>query len=218
MKDRRFSLIELLVLIGVIALVAAILFPVYTTGGGPNRSGCLNNLKQLSVAFAQYGQDYNERSPLIVVSPTSTLDNSSTTLYAAYYGWADALFPYVKSVPVFHCPVLHSDNGPPTKFAPLARDHTDYWLNSQIGGVRVSQIKTPAYTLALGEGNDGGDMTDARYSYPALPAPWIADKKSPLYRHLDMAVCCFVDGHVKALKPSEISTGYHNGKFHFAPK
>ena len=206
MKHRGFSLFELLVVVGVIAFIAAILFPIFSRGGGPSGSGCLNNLRQLSMGFTQYTQDSNQRMPVIVVSDVSTSDNPATARYDAnYYGWADALFPYVKSVPVYHCPVLHFSNGAPTKFVPLARDHTDYWLNSQVAGIALSQIKTPAQILALGEGNDGSDMTDARYNYAALPASWIADKSSPAYRHLDMAVYSFLDGHVKALRPSEIS-------------
>jgi prepilin-type N-terminal cleavage/methylation domain-containing protein/prepilin-type processing-associated H-X9-DG protein len=219
MKRRGFSLIELLVVVGVVALIAAILFPVFmrARGGDSKKSSCMNNLKQLGLGFLQYTQDYNERLPFVVSSSVYALDNPATASNeTSFYGWADTLQPYVKSVQVYHCSTMSHANGNPTTFAPLARDCTDYWLNGRIAGLSLMNVKSPAQTLALAEGNDGGDMTDARYNYSALPAPWINDQNSPVYRHVDGANYCFMDGHVKYIKPSEISMS-SQAKWRFTP-
>lgn len=218
MKRRGFSLIELLVVVGVVALIAAILFPVFSRSRD-NKSGCMTNLKQLGVGFTQYMMDYNERMPLVVSNSLYALDNPATSANeTSFYGWADALFPYAKSAHIYHCPTLKHSNPIANTITPLTRDCTDYWLNGRIAGLKLTDIKAPATTLVFGDGNDGSDMTDGRYNYLALPAPWLKDKKSPIFRHLEMAAYCFVDGHVKYARPIVISAGYHKGKFHFAPK
>src|SRR5215216_6607048 len=87
---KGFTLVELLVVIAIIAILAAILFPVFSRAReNARRSSCQSNLKQLGLGMAQYVQDYDER----FVSWRST-----TT------GWAELLQPYVKSTQVLQCP------------------------------------------------------------------------------------------------------------------
>src|SRR5947199_3153379 len=79
---RGFTLIELLVVIAIIALLAAILFPVFSRAReNARKSSCLNNVKQIGVAMMQYTQDYDEYYPLQIyyneTSPGSC--NSQTT-------------------------------------------------------------------------------------------------------------------------------------------
>jgi len=57
----------------------------------------------------------------------------------------------------------------------------------------------------LGDGNDGTELTDARYSLNALPQAWRNTEGSPARRHFDTANYAFADGHVKALRPEAIS-------------
>jgi len=91
-RRRGFTLIELLVVIAIIAILAAILFPVFAQAREKARqSACLSNNKQISTAVMQYTQDFDEKMPLfLIASPRST--------------WAGQVQPYIKSWNVFKCP------------------------------------------------------------------------------------------------------------------
>ncbi|MDR3710468.1 MAG: DUF1559 domain-containing protein [Capsulimonadaceae bacterium] len=90
---KAFTLIELLVVIAIIAILAAILFPVFATAREKARqSACANNFKQMGVAMMQYAQDYDEEPP----NGISRTDSVS--------GWAGQIYPYLKSTKVYVCP------------------------------------------------------------------------------------------------------------------
>jgi prepilin-type N-terminal cleavage/methylation domain-containing protein/prepilin-type processing-associated H-X9-DG protein len=92
-KALGFTLIELLVVIAIIALLAAILFPVFATAREKARqSTCQSNEKQLGLAFLQYTQDYDELYP----EGTSSNDEG--------FAWAGPLYAYVNSINVYQCP------------------------------------------------------------------------------------------------------------------
>ena len=93
-----FTLIELLVVIAIIAILAAILFPVFATAREKARqTTCSSNLKQLGLAMLQYAQDYDELLPCGTQGVTSTQDGRGV-------GWAGQVFPYAKSIALFQCP------------------------------------------------------------------------------------------------------------------
>ncbi|PQV62763.1 hypothetical protein B1R32_12210 [Abditibacterium utsteinense] len=109
LKNPGFTLIELLVVIAIIAILAAILFPVFGRAReNARRTSCQSNLKQFMLAIMQYNQDYDEMMPLSI----SGNDQIGSVVAAANgvqpFNLANTLQPYVKSLQVFQCP---DDNG-----------------------------------------------------------------------------------------------------------
>jgi prepilin-type N-terminal cleavage/methylation domain-containing protein len=94
-KNSGFTLIELLVVIAIIAILAAILFPVFAKVREKARqTSCLSNEKQLGLAIVQYVEDYDEQFP----------NGFSNQTNSPGVGWATQVYPYVKSVGVYKCP------------------------------------------------------------------------------------------------------------------
>src|SRR5437764_6883631 len=104
-RHRAFTLIELLVVIAIIAILAAILFPVFAQAREKARStACLSNLKQIGMATRMYSQDYDE---VLVPNYLYTVHPAAGTLKTGtpYLLWfEDLLQPYVKNSNVFVCP------------------------------------------------------------------------------------------------------------------
>jgi prepilin-type N-terminal cleavage/methylation domain-containing protein/prepilin-type processing-associated H-X9-DG protein len=93
MKRKGFTLIELLVVIAIIAILAAILFPVFAQAREKARAiSCLSNEKQIGLAILQYTQDYDATYPM--------------GMDAAWWddSWQENVQPYIKSLDVFECP------------------------------------------------------------------------------------------------------------------
>src|SRR5947199_4127782 len=98
MRKRGFTLIELLVVIAIIAVLAAILFPVFAqTREKARQAGCMSNLRQLGMATMQYVQDHDETYEL---GPYTAAVGGRLLRF----GPPDLLFPYVKNSGVFSCP------------------------------------------------------------------------------------------------------------------
>ena len=176
---RAFTLLELLIVVAIIAVLAAFLFPV-VRGSKENapRSSCQSNLKQIGLGFMQYVQDYNA-----ILPPTQ----SGTS-----FGWADAVQPYIKSWQIFQCPSAKNKTQP----------STDYFFNARVSRGFVPNIRTSSRTILLGEGSDDAPTWA---NLRQLPPKWLLDKTSPAFRHLGTANYLFADGHVKAFKPNAIS-------------
>jgi len=100
-----FTLIELLVVIAIIAILAAILFPVFAKARDKARQAtCMSNLKQVGMALVQYSQDYDESHPGVWFGPVSLQPWSQPSDATTFYKWMDAVYPYVKNEQVFNCP------------------------------------------------------------------------------------------------------------------
>jgi prepilin-type N-terminal cleavage/methylation domain-containing protein/prepilin-type processing-associated H-X9-DG protein len=94
MRRRGFTLIELLVVIAIIAILAAILFPVFAQARDKARqSTCLSNARQMGVALMMYVQDYDDTYPWAAGLPPATTP-----------AWGGLISPYVKNLGVFQCP------------------------------------------------------------------------------------------------------------------
>ena len=95
MQRRGFTLIELLVVIAIIAILAAMLFPVFARAREQaRRSSCLSNLKQLALATIMYGQDYDELLPVAATQGNPMLNV------------VQGLWPYVRNRQIFYCPSI----------------------------------------------------------------------------------------------------------------
>jgi prepilin-type N-terminal cleavage/methylation domain-containing protein/prepilin-type processing-associated H-X9-DG protein len=160
-KHQAFTLIELLVVIAIIAILAAILFPVFAQAREKARQiSCISNEKQMGLALMQYVQDYDEMLPM-----AQYLDNKGTN-----HDWAGVIDPYVKngvvSTPgsitgvngIWHCPSFPSvqdDNyGINDQLSPTAAEITGagYHVNSIAA---IGEPSSKIIVLEKGQGNAG---------------------------------------------------------------
>jgi prepilin-type N-terminal cleavage/methylation domain-containing protein len=130
-KRHAFTLIELLVVIAIIAILAAILFPVFAKAREKARqTACISNNKQLGLAFMQYIQDNDEIYP-------------STPNWGS--GWAGRIYTYVKSTGVYKCP---DDSSNPSGI-PAGGFVVSYCANGHVVNSGNTQISSPANDAAL---------------------------------------------------------------------
>ena len=111
---RAFTLIELLVVIAIIAILASILFPVFSRAReNARRTSCASNMKQLSLGIMQYTQDYDERLPGTTDGNPGASQIGGWTWYKAFPASSNvvgfdptqgSIYPYLKSAQVYVCP------------------------------------------------------------------------------------------------------------------
>src|SRR3954452_14593812 len=98
-RQRGFTLIELLVVIAIIAILAAILFPVFARAReSERRTGCLSNMNQVTKAVLMYTQDYDEIMPY---QQDGDICDYAKSPHAV---WINSTMPYVKNKQVYYCP------------------------------------------------------------------------------------------------------------------
>ncbi len=224
-----FTLIELLVVIAIIAILAAILFPVFAQARNQARKAtCISNLKQLAIAQAMYVQDYDERFAKWDNSGTAT-DSWNQPNGAGW--WMNEIQPYVKNYGVYACPNDTRDesqtNGWGYAIITPATNPIKYYVNSYgmsewltslfDGHNKLSSISYPANTVIMADAegpliNDWDDCGDAfpygftRMWYANYDAwgPWGNEQNYQAYkqyaRHNEGTVLAYVDGHVSYLQ------------------
>ena len=179
---KGFTLIELLVVIAIIAILAAILFPVFARAReNARRSSCQSNMKQIGLGLIQYMQDYDEITPF-AYHGYDPQTNGSASNQTPGWVWNDMIYPYVKSEEIFNCPSWSPGKGgndvkpyryvapPGDSTGPVVRAwaskyYGSYALNVAYGCFQsgCSSLRDPA--------NSSHDQTDTLVNLAKVAAP-----------------------------------------------
>ncbi|BDI32028.1 hypothetical protein CCAX7_40790 [Capsulimonas corticalis] len=224
MNTRKgFTLIELLVVIAIIAILAAILFPVFAKAREKARQiSCISNEKQIGLAFMQYAQDSDERLPAAWDSGRSPRTN-----------WGQMIFPYVKSLQAFVCP---SNSVTTTNNALMGESDgqdpkipSSYAMNADLGFQNgdivngqndygsyhgIAGIATPASKVLVTESQRGDAHShwpdwwqcggsDCSSAAQAASAPIV---NALFAGHTGRINVIYCDGHAKSMKPIDLVT------------
>ena len=197
-----FTLIELLVVIAIIAILAAILFPVFARAReNARRASCQSNLKQIGLGILQYTQDYDEKLPRSIAD-SATRTASGDTVF-------NQIMPYVKSTQLLKCP---SDSSAAA---------TSYGYNYVYLGfaddpslsISVASIQEVARTVMMTDAGWGNDFVYPPYSANWSATAWNTNPNDPSLsgyvaaRHLEGTNVLWVDGHVKWSKLAGLTVG-----------
>lgn len=229
-----FTLIELLVVIAIIAILAAILFPVFGRAReNARRSSCQSNLKQIGLGLTQYTQDYDEKYP------GSFKDSAAGRIH-----WGELIFPYTKSSQIYVCPsntsLMTNDGLSNSATNPNTYKGVSYSYNcimdpAAIGiptggndstGAPLSLLTDTSQTILLTEGNaaNGGNdnvwttqYTDQSGTF--YTNTWAGNSDATVsggnkcfdHRHLDGGNILWYDGHVKWARSSRMPTTTYPG-------
>ncbi len=193
-KKRGFTLIELLVVIAIIAILAAILFPVFARAReNARRASCQSNLKQIGLGVLQYIQDYDETYPITGTGNpvTSTLAN---------------IQPYLKSTQIYQCP-SESTTG---SADPGNSGYSDYFYNRDMGvttaTTNAARLTNVSLTIMMGDSVSGNaglrtggcDLSINTVGVTGGGCPPNGLAKLPAFnRHLEGVNLAYADGHVK---------------------
>jgi prepilin-type N-terminal cleavage/methylation domain-containing protein/prepilin-type processing-associated H-X9-DG protein len=233
-RNRGFTLIELLVVIAIIAILAAILFPVFARAReNARRASCQSNLKQIGLGILQYTQDYDERLPASGYRGLPGAANPNLR----YNPWQGTIQPYVKSTQVFACP---SNTKNTTKVN--GENPMTVWGTTITGGIPISYIcnggvqnqatvapsgtpineindnnggtisGTGGVTLAKLESTSQTILVHENIGTDADPDYWDMNTRLGVANidftnHLGSTNFLFADGHVKAMKPESTIAG-----------
>ena len=208
---KAFTLIELLVVIAIIAILAAILFPVFAQAkAAAKKTVCLSNEKQIALGAIMYSNDYDDMFPLAdtvkTISPGvyavqfwwyAVTDNYNTTPITSSYTDSGGLIqPYIKNSQIDGCPMATGQvpnagpGGPPTGIA----------NNDWVKIAPTSSFDSPASTIMLADEGIVYGTTD--YSRPVFVVDMDDTLPSIEGRHAGQANLGWCDGHAKSMKTS----------------
>ena len=204
-RNRRgFTLIELLVVIAIIAILAAILFPVFARAReNARRASCQSNLKQIGLGILQYTQDYDEKlmqSYFVYPSATPGAFSSNAIL------WSDAVQPYLKSTQILYCPsnTDASTTSPTLDLLKSSYAVASLGLGAAYNGA-FSESNEPGSALAAFNETSQtffvGEMKNTGWGYMMKPSDGTYVRQ-PAEVHFDGGNWLYADGHVKFLRPA----------------
>jgi prepilin-type N-terminal cleavage/methylation domain-containing protein/prepilin-type processing-associated H-X9-DG protein len=222
-RRRGFTLIELLVVIAIIAILAAILFPVFAQAREKARQAlCLSNLKQIASAMHMYSQDFDERIPSLTVDAPGDPRSDGRQM-----GWPNLIQPYLKNEQVLYCPsypIIPPYNS--FKTSVWSQYLIPYGYNNRVatygantsGGRTWGELERPAETILVADDQEAraGLGYYNLFSRYANDRCWsYTDKNNPKWietvgvlhgRHSGGANIAFCDGHVKWMRvPGEVT-------------
>ena len=194
---KGFTLIELLVVIAIIAILAAILFPVFARAREKARqTNCLSNERQIGLGIQMYAQDYDELLPRAYYRLGTT---EGYTPDEGDYTWIAAVMPYVRNPQLFNCPSrLHYTHG-------YAINNT-YWASAAPNapaGRALAQVQLPSETAIVLE--NLGSETNPWYSWENQDAAPENPNSALAKPHNEGLNVLMVDGSAKWFRPTEIA-------------
>lgn len=216
MRQRAFTLIELLVVIAIIAVLAAILFPVFAQARDTaRRTACMSNQRQIGTGVQMYVQDHDERlfpclkNVGVVQSRTGAVAADQASLDRAR--WWNLLQPFLKGNGVLVCPADEAPTASPGPDGALSVLRS-YIACRSAEGIALAQLEVPADTVVVTE-KWGRDASGAPIRDSWIE-PWEGDLGiDPVTgrvalagnRHAGGMNCAFFDGHARWMHPHTVN-------------
>ncbi len=227
---RGFTLIELLVVIAIIAILAAILFPVFARAREKARqSSCLSNTKQIMLAIKQYTMDYDQSYPLARVRAGAGWTTPNGTATTANLPWFCAIGPYMKNIQILNCPSETTRYDGDTDFTDISYGMNEwicmsggrygsyeYSYYNRYGPIQLKDVHFPSETMCIGEKGDSSSYIIDCLLYDYRNYGVDTDEENgrgnlALDRHNEGLNLGFCDGHAKWLKGSNIPNDTWDG-------
>ncbi|HEX3000266.1 MAG TPA: prepilin-type N-terminal cleavage/methylation domain-containing protein [Armatimonadota bacterium] len=207
-RSKGFTLIELLVVIAIIAILAAILFPVFARAReNARKATCLSNAKQIATGLMMYLQDYDQCYPYYMVSRPGV---SGTNMYNACRmdSWPQAIYPYTKNTKIFFCPSDSNSSSAPATPQANPGLYSSYAFRYCLGYAAEAQWNRPLNDTDFCQPADTAVIFERFDWHGDKIGMWTSPLTNPPGAILLNAV--YADGHAKIWKMHNYSTNYKN--------